>query len=88
MNPLDDLLRRAFALHQQGQAGEAEQLYRKVLKADPRQFDALHLLGLLKHQTGNDAEALRLIGAALKIKPDYADALLNYGSVLSSNAAA
>jgi Tfp pilus assembly protein PilF len=83
MNPLDNL-KRAFALHQQGQANEAERLYAKILKADPRQFDALHLLGLLRHQQGNDAEALRLIGAALKIKPDYADALLNYGSVLSA----
>lgn len=84
MKPLDSLLRRAFALHQQGQAREAEQLYAKVLKADRRQFDALHLLGLLKYQQGDNAEGLRLIGAALKIKPDYADALLNYGSVLSA----
>jgi tetratricopeptide (TPR) repeat protein len=84
MKPLDSVVRRALALHQQGQAREAEQLYVKVLKADRRQFDALHLLGLLKYQQGDNAEGLRLIGAALKIKPDYADALLNYGSVLSA----
>jgi len=84
MNPTNNALGRAFALHQQGQIKEAERLYAEVLKADPRQFDALHLLGLAKHQQGNHAEALRLIGAALKIRPNYADALLNYGSVLSA----
>jgi tetratricopeptide (TPR) repeat protein len=84
MTSLRNVLERAFALHQQGNAKEAEQLYTQVLKADPRQFDALHLLGLLKHQQGNNTEGLRLIGAALKIKPDYADAVLNYGSVLAA----
>lgn len=84
MKPLGEWLARALALHQQGKAKEAEELYTKVLKADRRNFDALHLLGLLKYQLGDNDEGLRLIGAALKIKPNYADALLNYGSVLSA----
>jgi Tfp pilus assembly protein PilF len=84
MKPADNLLARAFALHQQGQIKKAERLYAEVLKSDPHQFDALHLLGLVKHQQDNHVEALRLIGAALKIKPNYADALLNYGSVLGA----
>jgi Tfp pilus assembly protein PilF len=79
-----DLLARAFALHQQGQLGPAEQIYTQVLKSNRRNFDALHLLGLLRHQQGDNTEALRLIGTALKVKPDYSDALLNYGSVLSA----
>ena len=83
MKPLGEWLRRAVALHQQGQADEAEKLYAKVLKADRRNFDALHALGLLKHQQGHSDEGLRLIGAALKIKPNYADALLTYGNILS-----
>ncbi len=82
MKPLGEWLQRALALHQQGQADEAEKLYAKVLKADRRNFDALHLLGLLKHQQGHRDEGLRLIGAALKIKPNNADALLNYGGIL------
>jgi Tfp pilus assembly protein PilF len=84
MNPVTDLLGRGFALHQRGQSEEAERLYTEVLKIDPHQFDALHLLGLLKHGQGNNSEALSLVGAALNIKPDYADALLNYGSILAA----
>jgi len=77
-------LKDALALHQQGRFADAEKLYAKVLKTNPDQFDALHLLGLLKHQQGDHPGALRLIGAALKINPSYADALLNYGIVLSA----
>jgi len=78
------LLQRALALQQQGQLKQAEQLYAEVLKADPRNFDALHLLGLARHQQGANEEALRLIGAALKVKPGSAHAQLNYGSVLAA----
>ena len=84
MTPPGGLLQRALALQQQGQFKQAEQLYAEVLKADPRNFDALHLLGLTKHQQGSNEEALRLIGAALKVKPGSADAQLNYGSVLAA----
>ena len=84
MKSVGDLLVSAFALHQQGQFKESEQLYTEVLKADRRNFDALHLLGLVKHQQGNHEEALRLIGQALKVKPDHPDAVLNYGSVLAA----
>ena len=62
---LTGMLRRAAALHQSGQLREAETLYRGVLAVRPDQFDALHLLGVLKQQTGEPAEALKLIGKAL-----------------------
>ena len=84
MKPLGDLLREAFAFHQQDKLGDAEKLYNEILKLDPNHFDALHLLGLLRHQRGRHAEALDLVGAALKINPDYADTLLNYGSILAA----
>ena len=83
MQPLGDILRGAVGLHQQGKLTEAEQLYIKVLQADAKQFDALHLLGLLKHQRGDSAQALPLIEAALKANPKSLEALLNYGGVLS-----
>ena len=61
MTPPGGLLQRALALQQQGQFKQAEQLYAEVLKADPRNFDALHLLGLTKHQQGSNEEALRCL---------------------------
>ncbi|MEA2929847.1 MAG: protein O-GlcNAc transferase, partial [Hyphomicrobiales bacterium] len=70
-----------MSLHQQGRLPEAEKLYAKILKIEPDHFDALHLLGVLKHQQGNAAEALRLIAAALKADATP-DAFSNYGNVL------
>src|SRR5262245_14555533 len=72
-------LRNAIALHQRGQLVEAERIYLNILKTNPYDFDAQHLLGLLKHHQGRHTEALKLIGAALKKKPDEAAALANYG---------
>lgn len=79
-----DMLRRALNLQNQGEFAKAEKLYDKVLEIEPRQFDALHLLGLLMHQRGDSAKALRLIASALEINPTSPEALLNYGSVLSA----
>jgi tetratricopeptide (TPR) repeat protein len=72
----------ALAQHQQGRFDEAETGYRRVLKAQPDHFDALHLLGALKTQRGDAAEAHRLITAALKINPRSPDALSNLALAL------
>ena len=42
----------AIRHHQAGHRQEAEQLYRQVLEVDPQQPDAIHLLGVLAHETG------------------------------------
>ncbi len=60
-----ETLRRAVALHQQGQLREADTLYRGILDAAPDHFDALHLYGVLKQQSGEPVEALKLIARAL-----------------------
>ena len=77
------LLRRAADHHQRGQLREAEALYREVIAAEPTNFDALHLYGVLKHQRGDPAEALKLIGAALQANARAAPAHANYGIVLA-----
>jgi tetratricopeptide (TPR) repeat protein len=78
-----DLLRRAVALHQRGQLSEAEAFYRQVLAAQPGNFDALHLCGVLLHQRGQAAEALKFIARALKTNSRSAAAHSNYGIVLA-----
>lgn len=80
---LVDDLKDAIALHQRGQLAEAEALYRKILNAAPRHFDAQHLLGVLRHQQGRNEEAARLIAAALQERPNEAVALANHGAVLN-----
>ena len=42
---IDGLFELALRRHQAGELREAEQLYRSILDADPRQLDALHFLG-------------------------------------------
>ena len=64
----------AWACIRQAGCPKPSELYREVLEIDPRQFDALHLLGLVHYQRGDCAEALRHIDLALAVKPDAAAA--------------
>ncbi len=61
------ILEAAFAAYRAGQAGEAERLCREVLAGDPRNADALHLLGLLARQFARPDIAADLIGQAIAI---------------------
>jgi tetratricopeptide (TPR) repeat protein len=78
------LIKRAAAHHGRNELDSAEDLYRRVLNADPRHFDALHLCGVLMQQRGRSAEALALIGAALAANARVAAAHCNYGLVLAA----
>lgn len=77
------LLQRAVNMHQGGRLREAAKLYEQVLAAQPDNFDALHLYGVLMHQGGQPAEALRLIGQALRANAKAPAAHSNYGLVLA-----
>jgi tetratricopeptide (TPR) repeat protein len=75
-------LSRALALHSQGDFAAAETIYRLALAAQPRNLDALNLIGVLLTQTGRAAEGLARIEAALAIKPDFLQALNNRAQAL------
>ena len=60
-------LQEAVVLHQQGRLQEASQIYEGLLKADPKHFDALHMLGVIAYQTKNHQTAVDLIGKAISI---------------------
>jgi len=62
-----ELLRSALRHHQAGQLVEAECYYRRILAIDQNHFDALHLLGVIAHQSGNPDLAARLIGKAIAL---------------------
>jgi predicted O-linked N-acetylglucosamine transferase (SPINDLY family) len=78
----NSLSEKAIALHRSGQLAEAERLYRELLAADPRDFTAQHLLGVIHAQQGRNSEALAEIDAALALKPGDAEAHLNRANVL------
>ena len=60
-------IEQALQLHQQGRLSDADRLYQEVLRTRPRDFGALHMLGVLRFQQGQPQEALRLISAALAV---------------------
>ena len=80
---IKELYGQASAAHRADRLAQAEDLYRRILAADPASFTARHMLGVLAAQTGRSDEALVLIAAALKINPGDAGALVNYANVLS-----
>lgn len=74
-------LQTASQLHAQGRLKEAEQLYKKVLEADRNNADALHLLGILLHQTGRTAEGIESIRRAIRKQPRAPQFHLNLANV-------
>ncbi|HEX3844518.1 MAG TPA: tetratricopeptide repeat protein [Steroidobacteraceae bacterium] len=73
---------RAVALHQRGDTGAAERLYRQILRRHPRHAGALHLLGVIHLQRGELTEALAACEAALVIAPGNAAAYQTQGDAL------
>jgi len=67
MAPDVDALKRGLALHNAGDFQQAEQVYQKILRLDPRHADALHLLGLIGQQRGEPAVAIEYIGKAIAV---------------------
>lgn len=63
-------LAAAARLRQAGRLGEAERLYRRILKSAPDQPTALNWLGALLHVRGDNARALELIARAARIRPE------------------
>lgn len=78
----DQLLKTAFQLHQQGNLAEASRLYGEVLRLQPRNFDALFLLGFSHLQRGECEDAQQLMQRALEVNPSSLDALRHRGTAL------
>jgi len=81
MHPVFD---RAFAAHRDGRLDDAERDYRATLDSDPVHVDALHLLGVLRHQQGQHAEAAELVRRAADLRPQDAALQLNLGNALKA----
>ena len=66
-------LQEAITLHDAGLLPEAKKLYRKVLRKQPTQAEALYRLGLIALQENKSEEAADLIANAIRIKPHQSD---------------
>jgi protein O-GlcNAc transferase len=78
----DALLAEAISSHQRGRHAEAEASYRAVLKEAPRNFTALHHLGVLALGQNKLDEARDLISKALAVDGSSSEAHNNLGNVL------
>jgi len=66
---LQTLINQAVAHHRAGRLAEAEALYRRLRTAAPRNFDVLHLSGLVAYQQGRVPAAIDLLGRAHTAAP-------------------
>jgi tetratricopeptide (TPR) repeat protein len=76
----DDLL-TALEHHQKGQLDQAAPIYESLIAHDPNHADALHLLGVLAHQSGDNLRAAELITRALRLNGDAAPYHANLAEV-------
>lgn len=76
------LFDQAVRAHQSGRLSEAEGLYRKIISDDPKNFDALHMLGIVCSGSGRTEEAGNFFRSALLIDPHFPPCHVNYGFCL------
>jgi tetratricopeptide (TPR) repeat protein len=74
----------AVARHRAGRLGDAEQLYRAVLKVEPDHVGALHYLGLACAQGGKFDEAVTLLRQAVALDENSAEGHNNLGLALAA----
>lgn len=80
----DEALVAAQRMHRAGHLAEAEQVYRALLEHCPGHPDALHFLGVLRHQRG-DSDAAGLIRQAIDALPGEPGPWNNLGNVLAES---
>jgi tetratricopeptide (TPR) repeat protein len=78
-------LAAALKLQQQGNFGQAAQLYQQVIAAQPNNAFAHYDLGVVDQAVSNPLGALAAYGAALTINPKYVPALYNEATIYTTS---
>ena len=79
LNPEKGRLAEAARLHRSGKVEDAERLYRRVLKDNPKNVTALRLLGVIAMQSGHPENAEELLSKAVRLAPDFTGAIIDLG---------
>jgi tetratricopeptide (TPR) repeat protein len=82
--PASELLQQAADLHRRGAVADAAARYSQILERDPKNVDALSLLGLAFGQLKRPADAVQVLRKAIKIAPKHAIAYVFLGGALSA----
>ena len=77
---IDKTIQSASEYYQAGDLQRAEHICSELLKVNPDNADALHLLGLIYYKTENYDLAIQHIEKAVKFNPADADAYYNLGN--------
>ncbi len=75
-------LRKALSLHQGGRFDKAADLYRQIVRRNPKNYYALHYLGMIEAILGNYEEAKTFMDRSLSIQPPRAEFVENYATIL------
>jgi protein O-GlcNAc transferase len=79
----DPAMQRAFQLFHAGQLAQAEGECRQILARQPKQADAIQLLGLIAHRVGKVDVAIELLRRAIAADPRVKDFHNNLGVMLT-----
>ena len=79
---LEDAVRAAQNMQRHGDLPAAEAVYLRILQAIPDEPNALHFLGILRHQQGDNEGAADLIRRAITVIPLDAGPWVNFGNVM------
>ena len=81
---LKEQLQKALELHRKRAWSDAKELYERILEAQPENYDALQLLGVLASETKNYEASVALIAKAIAINPGQATVHSNLGFALKA----
>jgi len=79
LSPERRLMALAAEHQKEGRHDEAEHLYRRILRHNPRNVDALRLLALIAVEAGRLDEAENLLHKAIDLAPDFIAAIIDLG---------
>jgi protein O-GlcNAc transferase len=84
MATISQALTIAMQQYQAGKLAEAERIYQQILAVDPRQADALHMLGYLAHQQQQSERAKELVRQAIESQPNMPTYFNSLGIILTA----
>ena len=79
---LEEAVRAAQNMQRHGDLSAAEAVYLRILQVIPEEPNALHFLGILRHQQGDNEGATALIRRAIGVVPLDAGPWVNLGNIM------
>lgn len=80
----DEQLASALAYFRSGRLDKAETIYKKVLKKEPQNTGAMHMLGLIAQKNGRSERAVQLLIKAAKLDPRRPEILCDLGNAFKA----